>query len=386
MQTYWRLIIDMRLCPILSPLEKRTENLRFSVITMEKFDSISHFLQSGEFQYCIYDMGRKVSEISNQSFAQIENQEIHYPFPFQQKAWLALLFWPENKEQDAVIWFLQFPIDELGFLKQSARDAFLIDLLEQTGKNIQAKQKGDQTQDALNESPFAFKPREDRLAMFHALATTILKQEPSQHYQYAREYLLAKEQGGPGLEQWQFLGLQGIADVVARLNVDDNQTRLSVAIAEMPEMPLSSYAQALENVVIEEKLFNAIDKRIDQEVNLEEVNISLVAALIRAISSYPSSQNKTALLTNILASKLGQEIEIIAAISGRSWVDLKDEKLRHCFVEALSQQGQMAFSAIIADLIMIPGMRDLVLGEMRSENRSAELAKKFGAFMTGVSG
>jgi len=351
---------------------------------MEKFDSISHFLQSGDFEYRVYDMGRKVWEIPAALFTQIENQQQQYPYPFQQKAWLALLFWPKDKQQEAVIWFLQFPVDELGFLKQSSRDAFLIDLLEQTGKNIHAKQKGDKAEDGLSESPFAFKPREDRLAMFHALATTILDQQPSHHYQYAHDYLLSREQGGLGLEQWQFLGLQGLADVTTRLHLDNNEAFLTNAVAEMPEVPLSSYAQALENVEFGEALFHALTTRIKTELAKDEINIALVAALIRAISSYPSDEDKITVLLNILQTPSANEIEIIAAISGRSWRDLEDDNVRQSFVERLAQQEQMAFSAIIADLIIIPRMRDLILGEMRSENRSPELVKKFGVFMQGV--
>ncbi len=353
---------------------------------MEKFDSISHFLQSGEFEYRVYDMGRKVWEIPSALFAQIENQEQQYPYPFQKKAWLALLFWPKNKQQEAVIWFLQFPVDELGFLKQASRDAFLIDLLEQTGKNIQAKQKGDKAEDGLSESPFAFKPREDRLAMFHALATTILDQLPSQYYQYAHDYLLSREEGGPGLEQWQFLGLQGLADVITRLNEDNNEVLLADAVPKMPEVPLNSYAQAIENVEFGEVLFKALTARIKTELAKGEKNIALIAALIRAISSYPSNEEKISVLLNILQIPNTNEIEFIAAISGRSWRDLENDNVRQAFVEKLAQQEQMAFSAIIADLIMIPGMRELILGEMRSENRSPELAKKFGAFMQGVAG
>jgi len=357
---------------------------------MEKFDSISHFLQSGDFEYRVYDMGRKVWEIPNALFTQIENQEQQYPYPFQQKAWLALLFWPKDKQQEAVIWFLQFPVDELGFLKQASRDAFLINLLEQTGKNMQAKQTGEKAEDGLSESPFAFKPREDRLAMFHAIATTILDQEPSQHYQYAHDYLLSREEGGPGLEQWQFLGLQGLADVIARLKADNNETLLANVVASMPEVPLNSYAQALENVEFGETLFGALTARIKVELARDEINTALVAALIRAISPYTSSSysgnEKITLLLDILHTPSADEIEILAAISGRSWRDLENESLRQAFVEKLTQQEQMAFSAIVSDLIMVPGMRELILGEMRSEDRSPELAKKFGAFMQGMEG
>ena len=351
---------------------------------MEKFDSISHFLESGEFDYRVYDMGRKVWEIPNALFSQIENQETQYPYPFQQKAWLALLFWPKDKQHEAVIWFLQFPIDELGFLKQGSRDAFLIDLLEQTGKNIQAKQAGESIEDGLGESPFAFKPREDRLAMFHAIATKTLDQEPSQHYQYAHDYLLTKDTGNPGFEQWQFLGLQGVADVVARLDAGDNEEVLASAIVGMPETPMITYAETLENVEFGKKLFEAVVARIDVEINKQEANIALTSALVRSISSYPDKGEKREVLQAVLQKPISNEIEIIAAISGRSWEDLEEESLRQVFVEKLAKQEQIGFSAIIADLIMIPGMRDLILGEMRSENRSPELAKRFGAFMQGV--
>jgi len=82
-----------------------------------------------------------------------------------------------------------------------------------------------------------------------------------------------------------------------------------------------------------------------------------------------------------LKSSVASEIEILAAISGRSWVDLENSEILQRFVENLAQQEQQAFNAIVADLIMIPGMRERILGVMRSENRSQEMAQKFGAFM-----
>lgn len=352
--------------------------------TMQKFDSITEFLKTGDFHYRVFDMGRKVCPISNTDFEQIEKQKKLFPYPFQQKAWLALLFWPENKQDQAVIWFLQFPIDELGYLKQQSRDAFLIDLLEQTGKNIQAKQKGEEVEDELGESPFAFKPREDRLAMFHALATVELGQKPSQHYQYAHDYLLPKGEGGPGYEQWQFLGVQGIADVVTRLDEEDNAALLADAIPQMPSTPLQSFAHSLENIIFDKPLFDAILTRLRLELNDAE-DIVLLAALIRSISSQAVGEEKTKVLTEVLQSPAASQIEVIAAISGRSWVDLENQKLLSLFVEKLAFQEQMAFNAILADLIMIPGMRDLVLATMRDENRSAELTQRFGQFMQAIS-
>ena len=216
--------------------------------------------------------------------------------------------------------------------------------------------------------------------MFHALATVELGQKPSQHYQYAHDYLLHKSEGGPGYEQWQFLGLQGIADVVARLNEEKNAALLSDALSQMPSTPLQSFAHSLENIIFERSLFNAILARLKLELDSGE-DIVLLAALIRSISSQPVGTEKTKILTEVLQSPMANEIEVIAAISGRCWVDLENKELLSLFVEKLAFQEQTAFSAILADLMMIPGMRDLILASMRSVNRSPELTQRFGQFM-----
>lgn len=347
---------------------------------MEKFDSISHFLQAGQFQYRVFDMGRKVIRLSNQLFRRIEDQVEVYPYPFQKKAWLALLFWEEGKRSEAVIWFLQFPIDELGFLKQEARDHFLIDLLEQTGKNIQAKQTGGATLDELSESPFAFKPQQDRLAMFHALSGVELNQSPSQYYQHTRDYL----EGKVGYDKWHFLGLQGIADVIARLDNDENDSLLQKAISKMPTEPLLNFLYALENVVPNGLLSQSLVNRLQLELQNNIPDVALVAALVRGLSdSKPENVRKEALF-EVLNSQLSLEIEVLAAISGRAWKDLAAIDLLTIFISTLAQQDQAAFNAILADLMMIPGMREPVLALLRSPDRTKELSEKLSGFMGGI--
>jgi len=348
---------------------------------MQKFDSISHFIQSSDFNYRIFDMGRRVVSIGNQLFEKLENQKQPYPYPFQQKAWLALLLWEDGKQHESVIWFLQFPIDELGFLKQESRDAFLIELLEQTGKNIQAKQKGKKVLDELNESPFAFKPAPYRLAAFHALATRELDQPASQYYQHAHHYLT----GETGLDQWQFLGLQGIADVIARLDQDHNEQLLIKAIDAMPDDPLLNFSQLLENTTISRALFNTLKERIQQEVNKQAAtNILLLSALLRAISGYDTSA-KVKVFSDVLNSGIGSEIEVLAAISGRSWNSLKEAALLEIFLNRLAQLEAPVFNAILVDLLMIPGMREPIFGVMRDPECSSDVRVKLGLFMKQVS-
>jgi len=366
----------------------------------EKFDSITHFLQTGGFHYRVFDMGRKVNRLPNEEFETIEGQKQAYPAPFQKKAWIALLFWKDGKQNEATIWFLQFPIDELGFLKLEARDAFLIDLLEQTGKNIQAKQQGKQALDELKESPFAFKPNPDRLAMLHALATKELDQQPSQYYQHTRDYLSSSA----GYEQWQFLGLQGIADVVARVDEEGNEDLLAKAIGLMPDEPLVSFCSALENAKPQVFLAQALVSKLEEINGIDKsqstpphfymmndssepeagANTQVISMLIRALSGAEPKALRQSVLQEVLVSPVGQDIEIIAAISGRAWNDLRDKSVLKAFIANLASQTQMAFDAILSDLMMIPDMRELLLSEMNGDNQPVGLSEKLDQFMKNV--
>ena len=357
---------------------------------MQKFDSITHFLQTEDFDYRVFDMGRKITPISNDDFQKIEDQAEVYPFPFLQKSWVALLFWPNNAqeevaESEAVIWFLQFPIDEMGFLKQESRDGFLIGLLEQVGKNIYAKQKGGRILDELNESPFAFKPQPNRLASFHALATVILGQSPSQYYQHACDYL----RGDAGFEQWQFLGLQGVADVVARLDQSDNKALLVNAVALMPQEPLESFCGMLENIEPDGSLTEKLVKRLNQELDSigesregkRESKVRLIAMLVRALSGALPDVTRQGALLHVLESLAANEIEVLAAISGRAWNDLYSKAIMDVFIANLANQDQAAFNAILMDLMMIPKMRQAVMEVVRNPERPDELSCKLSEFM-----
>lgn len=346
----------------------------------QQLETISDFLKMSGFQYRVFDLGRKIQRISNQRFAEIESQKCQYPYPFQQKAWLSVLFWDEKSKAEPVIWFLSFPIDELGFLKLESRDAFLRDLLTNVDGNIKAHQQGGAAQDAMKESPFSFKPREDRLAMFHALATVELKQAPSQYYSHAKSYL----SGDVGFDQWQFLGLQGVADVIARLEIDNNAHALAQAVAKLPDVPLDTFMQCLENVRYSGKLSVAVSERLVSEMAKDSPQAPLMASLIRALSGSEAKTERMRLLQEILSSPFAEQIDVLAAVSGRCWNDLQDESLLMAFLEAAAHQEQTVFNILLVDLMTLPDMRQKVLMSLRNPARSAMLSKCIGGFMGGV--
>jgi hypothetical protein len=341
-----------------------------------KLDSISQFLKRGKFQYRVYDLSRKLTLLPNELFQRIEEQLALYPYPFQQKAWLALLFWSEVDETEPAIWFLQFPIDELGYLKLASRDAFMQELLMHVGTNLQAQQSGQQMQDSLKESAFAFKPRQDRLAIFHAFATVELRQPPSDYYAHVQKYL----QGKQGYEQWELLGLQGIADIIARLHLDNNAELVSKALPQLPLTPLISFAENLEHSAFNKEVSLALNQRLQQELKTKEINAHLVAALIRAISSSKEEAARQQIIKQLLTTDIGKEIEVIAAIASRAWQDITQKELLPLFMQALAHQEQNAFNAILVDIMGIPDRREPILKVLRDPERSSLLSRRIGGF------
>ena len=346
-----------------------------------KLESISQFLTLGKFEYRIYDLGRKLTLLPNNLFQCIEDQLVLYPYPFQQKAWLALLFWSTSDKTEPTIWFLQFPIDELGYLKQASRDAFMQELLAHVGNNLQAQQRGLEMQDVLKESAFAFKPRQDRLAIFHAFATVELKQQPSKYYAATQDYL----QGKQGYQQWQFLGLQGLADIIARLHLDNNEYLLCNALLQLPLTPLVSFTENLEHTLVSAELTLVLQQRLQQELEAQQANGQLVASLIRALSSSTEDAARQKILQQVLTTDIAQEIEVIAAIAGRAWQDIIQKNLLSLFIKALAHQEQEAFNVILIDIMGIPHVREPVLKALRSPDRTALLSKRIGGFFAGVS-
>ena len=66
------------------------------------------------------------------------------------------------------------------------------------------------------------------------LSTARLNQPASQYYDHAQHYL----SGELGWTEWQGVGLQGLADLCARMDKHNNTTRIRKALPQMPETPV----------------------------------------------------------------------------------------------------------------------------------------------------
>jgi len=334
---------------------------------MAEVNGISDFLNQAGTQFKIFDMGRRIEEIKQADFLHFEQGEMPYPLPLQQQAWLGFLVWTEDKRSELVIWFLRFPLDAAGKLTKGIRDDFVLRLINKDG--TEAPQ-----QDETN--PYGFKPKQEHLASFHAKAAKQLGQPASSYYEHAKDYFAGK----PGYDQWAFVGFQGIADLACRLDEENNSALIANAIENIPAPPFEALAQCLEHENIDTQLTRAIVTRINHEFEKNEIDANFISLCIRALSNTQDQTQLELTLNKILAAEIGTHPEVLASISGRSWLALKNETTVNLFLEALANcsEGQAFFNLVIVDLINIPGMQESILNAVKSPGRSEKLSLAIG--------
>ena len=340
---------------------------------MSNEHSIVNFLKGSGVQLRILDMGRRIEKITSQQFFKIEQGHTPYPLPYLHQAWIALLLWnPKNKSQNAV-WFLKLPLDEQGFLVQAARD----DIMNRLLQNIQFAQ-GDLTenQDALKDNPFVFKPDQEKMAAFHAIANQQIGLEASAAYPEVLNYLKGNLQS----DTWQSLSLQGIADFVTRLDEGRNEALLTEAIANLPLPVLTPTCVCLEHAQPSNECMTALNQRLESYLADSDTDSAVIAALLRGLSNGQDQALKNQLLTKVLSTSFGTKAEVLVTVATRYVDSLRFPDTLLAFLEALAkgESGQAGFSRILADLMFMPDLRALVLHSFRNPNRSEALTTAIG--------
>ena len=327
---------------------------------MTQPNSIQDFLKQTGSDFLVFDLGRRIQSLPVNLFTEFEQGKTPWPWPLQQQAWLGMML-QQPASSDMVIWFVRLPLDNRGYLDSNIRNDFL-HRLQKTEK------PADNT-----ENPYGFKPKQEQMAVFHAKAAAQFNQPASRFYTHARDYFA----GIAGFDQWSFVGFQGIADMAARLQQDDNEALLAAALPNLPAQPFEALCQCIEHEAIGETLSSALLLKLDQLLAHNETDAGVISYCLRALSG--SSLAHQAVQT-VLTHHSASHADVLAAIAGRCWATLSDEKLMLVYLENLAQctEGQDFFTAIIADLINIPGMQQPIHQSMRNPNRSTVLAKAIG--------
>ncbi|KFA96420.1 MULTISPECIES: DUF3549 family protein [Vibrio] len=334
---------------------------------MDTIHTLSDLLVNSGCEYHIYDISRRVQRIDNDQFANVEQASQPYPYPIQRQAQFAIAYW--NAEKQPWIWFLKFNLDERGLLSQADVGQFLKFVMEAMGSRL-SKEMSEEQQQKLANNPFTFKPKDDKLAVFHSVLRAELALPTSQYYTHAQEYFAGKL----GWDNWQTVGLQGITDIAARLSTDDNSRLVRTSLRHIANEPRYALLGALEHIALPAKLSDTLFELAQKEAETEYADLFLLSAYVRALSGGKPEQLES-LITTILASATLSHQEILIAIAGRSWLPLTTPALAEQFLIRLAQTGnQTLFNQLFADLVMMPSLR-LVLLPLLHSSPSPELAQ-----------
>lgn len=330
--------------------------------------TIAELVAKSGAQMRVFDLGRRIEEVPLAGFKAFEQMQKPYPVPYLKHAWLGILSWNPDEPGQHNIWFVKLPLDEQNILQPGPRDAFLQHWLR-------VAQYPDQKH---GDAPCSYKPDANRMAYFHALALQTLGQGTTQYYATARAYL----SGDIGWDNWQQLGLQGLAEVVARLAEEQNETLLCKALPHLPAVPRNVVLGFLENAAPGQALTSAINDSLSQVV-AGGAEVADLAAFARALSHSVNADQRVLLLQLLLQHPHSRSVELLAALGSRCWRDLQGGLLL-AYLEclAVNEQGISAFNALVADLLALPGMRERFMEVFRSPQRSESLAQAIGQLLS----
>ncbi|WP_404402532.1 DUF3549 family protein [Idiomarina seosinensis] len=310
--------------------------------------TLGEFLQAGQADYQIYDLGRRLTCIDNQQFDAIERQQQPYPFPIRHQAQLAVIFHHRQQPSNDFLWFLQFPLDERGLLSTAARDHYLEFVLGALGHELTGE-LSEQQQQQLQQNPYLFTPNETQRAALHARIRVQYRQHPSQYFDQAVTYLQHQQ------TDWQQLGLQGIHDCAARLN---NLPELAAAVAQgfehYPGQLRQPLAVALEQQTVPARLRDQLLILLDSGV------AELRRDALRALASHADNGRLQRWLKQQLTEQT-LDADCATIIAARLWPALQDQEMIVLYLDLISQLPEPLFDALFGDIIALPTIRPLLL-------------------------
>lgn len=342
---------------------------------MNKIESLSDLFDMVGCDASYYDLGRCISKLTPQQVIQFDRKQQVYPLPFRQHAWLACLL--KNKDAvkkdivaDGVIWFLKLPLDEAGCLNLGTRDHFIKSIVDK----ILHKGKVAGLSEALEDSPYVFKPDQERMASFHAILGRHLN-TPTSHYFHAVEAYLTTDLTQKN-DEWQTLGVQGIAELASKVGNKKYETLIKKAVNQAPSPVVSALCHALEHEILPNELQQVFIEKLSSESEA-----LMQASYLRAISR--SDLNNDLLLP--LFALLGslnecpdEQTHNIAALAAKCphWL-AKNPQLLRIIMEKLAHRkdGFIAFKQITAELSQHPETRQPLWTLLRSEHVSPQLAQ-----------
>ncbi|QTP59830.1 DUF3549 family protein [Billgrantia antri] len=337
---------------------------------MQPIHTLHEFFERTGADVRLYHMGRRVEPCPLGTLASLEVAASPWPLPWQGQARLGIVF-RLGDLTDPLIWFLALPLDEQGQLVPAPRDAFLQRLLVTLGYNVeragrQDPESGD-IDNLMHDNPLAFTPSLPFQAMLHARATHDTGKPASSHLEPVEAYLSGQQQ-----VDWQFLGLQGLADFAVRLD-SEAARQLASTLPTLPDEVLHSLCYCLEHVGVPDSLGLALRGRGEQAAAAGR--LETLCACVRAVGGADETI-AGAWFDELLSDPAACGPDLLAAIAARGWEHLEDGERLPRFLERLAAQPKADFASLARDLALIPRLRLPVLMSLREARQDSAIGRR----------
>ncbi len=322
---------------------------------MNNISTLYQLVQAAGCDYCIYDIGRRVTEISKIEFEQFENAQQAYPFPIQKTARFALVYWPLGQTINPYIWFMNLPLNEESQLIEASRNHFVAIIQEAMGGKITEGGEG-----KLPDNPYIKAPDQKKLAMVNAKLKHKLKLAPSHYMADCISYLSHQT-----WDNWQSLAVQGWADLLVRLEDPKINQLFDNGFFEFPANMQAELASLIEH----QQLNRATNRRIIRQLQNKTLEKTQKLTLLRCVSGCAGEPELNAYLTDLLNNEQALDADTLAVISARCFTSLTDPLLLSLFLETIARHpAEGLFEALFTDLVAIPNLRRSIFALLQNPN------------------
>ncbi len=305
----------------------------------------------------VLDTGRIIQEIDKKSFISFEDLKSPYPYPIQQYAKFALIYWTKENQKNPYIWFLNLPLDEESRLNTGARNHFVSIIKEALGASFSS---GDSQQE-IPDNPYIKTPDEKKIAVINAKLKHKFKQPVSNDYLKCSSYFVQ-----PDATSWQAISVQGMADFITDLSNPVNQRNFDQVFFDLPAPLHKELASLLEHNVISKALANRLCKSLRQQ---HFSDIHIVAMWLRLLSSHSNTQMVRELVIDLLPTPAGQSADVLVVLTARCWPAFEQDATLVAYLEHIAQLESLTlFSSIFADLVALPSLRNNIFKLLSSSD------------------
>ncbi|MBU2862571.1 DUF3549 family protein [Reinekea forsetii] len=320
--------------------------------------SLAGFLELTGAKFSCFDLSVQLKKLPKSTLSDLDAGK-PYSTPHLNFAWLVILLWnPENKDQNS-FWFLKLPLDEQGQLSPGVHS----DLVNRLYRSVQTQDEKER-QRLLTDHPYQFSPNEEKKAALHAQASKLLASKSSQFYAPALEFYT--DANSP--LQWQALGLQGISDLLVRLDSAQEQALIK-QIPHLDSEPFIALMNQMEHTTPSTQLVEAVLSRSSIYTQTSEM-----IAAIRGVSQAKANKLVRPLIDQGLKF-FANQLELLLAIITRYPHWMTDVQFSVPVLDQLAQStDQDGFQKIIHHLAILPGLQGIVMSLLGAPNITPALA------------